>query len=93
MRRYLSSSLVIAGFALSRIAGAQEGCPDAGLKLPANFCATIFADSLPGVRSIAVAPNGDVFVALQPPRNPAMAGVMMLREPARRARRTNARSS
>jgi glucose/arabinose dehydrogenase len=80
MRRYLSSSLVIAGFALSRIAGAQEGCPDAGLKLPANFCATIFADSLPGVRSIAVAPNGDLFVALQNGRNPAMAGVMMLRD-------------
>ena len=36
---------------------------NAGLKLPAGFCATIFADSVAGARHIAVAPNGDVFVA------------------------------
>ena len=33
-----------------------------GLVLPKGFCATVFA-SLPGVRHIAVAPNGDVFAA------------------------------
>jgi glucose/arabinose dehydrogenase len=37
--------------------------PDnAGLKLPAGFCATLYA-SLPGVRHLAVAPNGDLFAA------------------------------
>jgi glucose/arabinose dehydrogenase len=33
---------------------------NAGLVLPAGFCATLFA-SVPGVRNLAVAPNGDVF--------------------------------
>jgi glucose/arabinose dehydrogenase len=33
-----------------------------GITLPAGFCATIFTDSAPGARGIAVAPNGDVFV-------------------------------
>lgn len=80
MHRVLSCSLVIAGLGVARVATAQEGCPNAGLKLPAGFCADIFADSLPGVRSIAVAANGDLFVALQSPRNPAMAGVMALRD-------------
>lgn len=80
MQRYLSS-LVIA-LAAAQVAGAQEACPNAGLKLPAGFCATIFADSLPNVRSIAVAPNGDVFVALQS-RNPAIGGVMALRDAAK----------
>ena len=78
MQRYLSS-LVIA-LAAGQVAGAQEACPNAGLKLPAGFCATIFADSLPNVRSIAVAPNGDLFVALQNGRNPAVGGVMGLRD-------------
>ncbi|HEX4682764.1 MAG TPA: PQQ-dependent sugar dehydrogenase [Gemmatimonadaceae bacterium] len=52
------------------------GCDNAGLMLPSGFCATIFADSLPGVRSIAVAPNGDLFVA----RDRSGAGVTALRE-------------
>lgn len=39
-----------------------------GLTLPAGFCATIFADSVGGARHIAVAPNGDVFVARSSPR-------------------------
>jgi len=79
MRRSLCP-LVIAGLAVAHVASAQEGCPKAGLKLPAGFCADVFADSLPGVRSIAVAANGDLFVALQNGRNPAMAGVMALRD-------------
>lgn len=35
-----------------------------GITLPQGFCATIFADSVGGARHVAVAPNGDVFVAL-----------------------------
>ena len=35
-----------------------------GITLPRGFCATIVADSLARPRHLAVAPNGDVFVAL-----------------------------
>ncbi len=41
--------------------GAKPAC-DAGLTLPAGFCAQIFADRLGAVRHIVVAPNGDVLV-------------------------------
>ena len=43
------------------------GCPgdNAGLTLPDGFCAGIFADSLVHARDIVVAPNGDVYVALE----------------------------
>jgi len=34
-----------------------------GIKVPAGFCVTLFADSLRAPRELAVAPNGDVFVA------------------------------
>jgi glucose/arabinose dehydrogenase len=50
-------------------ASAAPTCPgtNAGLTLPAGFCATIFADSVAGARHVAVASNGDVYVAIQPP--------------------------
>ena len=35
---------------------------DAGITVPAGFCATVFADNLGHARHLAVAPNGDVFV-------------------------------
>jgi glucose/arabinose dehydrogenase len=38
---------------------------NAGLVLPAGFCATVFADTVRGARHVWVAPNGDVFVAAQ----------------------------
>ncbi len=51
------------------VAGAPApACGTAGLTLPAGFCATIFADSVGAARHLVVAPNGDVFVALQQPR-------------------------
>ena len=54
--------------------------PDnAGLKLPAGFCATIFADTVKGARELTVAPNGDVIVASQGSRG-AGAGVIILRD-------------
>jgi glucose/arabinose dehydrogenase len=38
-------------------------CPgEAGITVPAGFCATIFADNLGHARHVAVAPNGDVYV-------------------------------
>jgi glucose/arabinose dehydrogenase/mono/diheme cytochrome c family protein len=39
-------------------------CPedDSGLKLPAGFCATVFADGIGHARHLVVAPNGVVYV-------------------------------
>lgn len=39
-----------------------------GLTLPRGFCAVVFADQLGRARHIAVAPNGDVFVAIHTSR-------------------------
>lgn len=41
-----------------------EGCPasDAGLKLPAGFCATVFADGIGHARHMVMAPNGALYV-------------------------------
>jgi glucose/arabinose dehydrogenase len=45
-------------------AGAAPPCAgeDAGLTLPAGFCATVFADALGHARHLVVAPNGVVYV-------------------------------
>ena len=41
----------------------SQECPsDSGLKLPAGFCATIFADKIGHARHLVVAPNGVVYV-------------------------------
>ncbi|MGO9994863.1 MAG: PQQ-dependent sugar dehydrogenase [Steroidobacteraceae bacterium] len=53
--------------AASSSASAQStsaACPenDSGLKLPAGFCATIFADGIGHARHLVVAPNGVVYV-------------------------------
>jgi glucose/arabinose dehydrogenase len=45
--------------------GAKCDANNAGLKLPSGFCVTVFAESLSGVRHMAVAPNGDVFASRQ----------------------------
>ncbi len=61
-------------------AAAQTCAPnDAGLTLPRGFCATLFVDSLPGARHMAVAPNGDVFVAAMGRRG-AGGGIFALRD-------------
>jgi glucose/arabinose dehydrogenase/mono/diheme cytochrome c family protein len=43
---------------------ANHACPDndSGLKLPAGFCATVFADGIGHARHMVVAPNGVVYV-------------------------------
>ncbi|HMA25862.1 MAG TPA: PQQ-dependent sugar dehydrogenase, partial [Gemmatimonadaceae bacterium] len=52
--------------------------PDnAGLKLPAGFCATLFADTVRGARHLWVAPNGDVFVSREGGSN---GGITALRD-------------
>ena len=74
--RHLCSviAMVGAGIAGSSAAAAQGvpadargptgGCPenDSGLKLPAGFCATVFADGIGHARHLVVAPNGVVYV-------------------------------
>jgi glucose/arabinose dehydrogenase len=58
--------------------------PDnAGLTLPAGFCATLFADSLGTARQMDVAPNGDVAVGIRAGRannQPVPGGVVILRD-------------
>jgi hypothetical protein len=63
------------GQTAQRPRGDVHCAPDnGGITLAKGFCATVFADSLPGPRHLLVAPNGDVFVALQ------SGGVMALRD-------------
>ncbi len=40
----------------------RTACADSGLKLPAGFCASVFADKIGHARHIVVAPNGVVYV-------------------------------
>ena len=65
-----NTRLLVSAIALTLVAGPlaaqRNGCaPDnGGITLPAGFCASVFADSLPGPRHLRVAPNGDVYVSL-----------------------------
>lgn len=72
----LTLSLAVVG----RIALAQgvPSCsPDnAGLTVPAGFCALVVADHIGGARHVTVAANGDVFVAV----DDSIGGVLALRD-------------
>jgi glucose/arabinose dehydrogenase len=74
-----------ATFALT-VSGASTPTCDAdngGIKLPQGFCALVVADGLGTARHIAVAPNGDIYVALEGRggRGPAVGGgVVALRD-------------
>ena len=71
--------MLLALLSLPSASDAQQCPPDnAGLKLPAGFCATVFADSVTGARHIVVAPNGDVFVATRNGRE-QRGGIVALR--------------
>jgi len=81
MRRDVSLIFLLTLFAPACTAaqgagGAKCEADNVGLKLPAGFCATLFADSVPGVRHMAVAPNGDVFAS----RQGRAGGVVALRD-------------
>ena len=72
--RFLPLALVAAllpALAHGQTAPSSRSCaPDnGGITLPKGFCATVFADSLANPRHITVAPNGDVFVAINSPSN------------------------
>jgi glucose/arabinose dehydrogenase len=66
----MSLAALLAGAAIPALAVAQTAAAkcapgNAGIKVPAGFCVTVFADSVRGARQLAVAPNGDVFVSVE----------------------------
>jgi glucose/arabinose dehydrogenase len=63
---FMASLLAASAQAQNRLPPGMRppGCT-AGLQLPTGFCATMFAQDVPGARHIVVAPNGDVFVNTQ----------------------------
>src|SRR3990172_9487510 len=78
----LAAALVAAlAFAGRGSAQSRVACrPDnAGLSLPAGFCALIVADSVGPARHIAVSPNGDLFIAVRNTRQ-ARGAVLVLRD-------------
>jgi glucose/arabinose dehydrogenase len=91
-RRWTRSVVAIAALGLGVVPAAHRrvttqsspGCAadNAGLTLPNGFCAGIFADSLGGVRHMAIAANGDVLVSRQNRQrgDSTGGGVMVLRD-------------
>ncbi|NOT07673.1 MAG: sorbosone dehydrogenase [Gemmatimonadales bacterium] len=71
--------LLLATAAIPSLAWAQRPtcAPDnAGLTLPAGFCAVLVGENLGPVRHLAVAPNGDLFAA----KRGAQGGIVALRD-------------
>ncbi|HYR97598.1 MAG TPA: hypothetical protein VEO58_01195, partial [Gemmatimonadales bacterium] len=60
-------ALLLSARPADRQAAALPACDsdNGGITLPAGFCAVVVADQVGAPRHLAVAPNGDVFVALQ----------------------------
>ncbi|MGQ0702911.1 MAG: PQQ-dependent sugar dehydrogenase [Gemmatimonadales bacterium] len=76
-----SALLAIAPAQLPAQTGPAQCAPDdAGLRLPAGFCAQLVGENLGPVRHLAVAPNGDVFAARRD------SGVIVLRDTTRDGR-------
>ena len=71
----LATSAVLTACAMAE-KGPACAADNAGLTLPPGFCAQIVADSVGGARHIAVAPNGDLFLALRD----SNASVLVLRD-------------
>ncbi|HEV7389759.1 MAG TPA: PQQ-dependent sugar dehydrogenase [Gemmatimonadaceae bacterium] len=75
----------LSAFAQNRLPAGMRppGCT-AGLVLPEGFCATVFADSLKGARHLVIAPNGDVFVNVEPAgrggQSSGNTGIVVLRD-------------
>ena len=74
----LRVNLLVALLVAGTLSAAPKCDPDnGGLKLPNGFCAFIAVDGIGPARHIAVAPNGDVYVALMGRRTGG--GVVALR--------------
>ncbi len=77
-------SLLAAAVLSASLASAQSSRPtcdanNGGITLPQGFCALVVADSLGPARHIAVAQNGDLFVAIRNTRD-AKGGIVALRD-------------
>jgi hypothetical protein len=57
--------LALTVFAAVTAAALSCGADNGSITLPKWFCALVAADGLGATRHIAVAPNGDLYVALQ----------------------------
>ncbi len=68
----------VAAFAANLSAAPVCDSDNGGITLPQGFCALVAADDLGIARHLAVAPNGDLYVALQ--GNGEKGGVMALRD-------------
>src|SRR5690242_21882004 len=83
-RRAPALTLVAFGLALAcgtskkSVTSASGGC-DEWIKMPAGFCAIVFAESAGPVRDMAVRKNGEVFVGLVDARG-QRGGVLALRD-------------
>ena len=87
VRDSAGGAVVPAPEATAAVATVSCAPDNGGITLPAGFCAAVFADSVGSPRHVAVAPNGDVFVARQLPRArggegapAATGGIMVLRD-------------
>ncbi len=78
-RNTLACGTILSAVFISAL-GAAPACDadNGGITLPQGFCALVAADNLGTARHLAVAPNGDVFVALQGMGE--MGGVAALRD-------------
>lgn len=77
-------SLLFVAAALGPVAlaqGSRSACTanNAGITVPGGFCVQVVADSLGAARHVAVAPNGDLLVAIRN-TNTARGGVVALRD-------------
>ncbi len=82
MRWKSSVVAVLAGLSLSAYPSTHLPACDAdggGISLPAGFCAVVVADQVGAPRHLAIAPNGDVFVALENRRG-GPGGILALRD-------------
>jgi glucose/arabinose dehydrogenase len=60
----LSAAVAILSAAPLHAQRGECAADNGGINLPAGFCATVFADSLPGPRHLRVMANGDMYVSL-----------------------------
>ncbi len=75
------AAVSMAGALAARPTHAPTCAPDnGGITLPAGFCASVFADSLPAPRHMYAMPNGDVYVALSGRGSATPGGVIVLRD-------------
>ncbi len=84
MRRMIGAAaaavvVAIAGVGILGQAARPACAPDnGGITLPQGFCAAVVADNIGPARHMAIAPNGDIFVALRDSRQPG--GIVALHD-------------